>query len=515
MLLAFVALVTKANSQSKYVLITPDSLNNTVKLDYYWNWHILRLSDSTYYMNTWGVVDTNVVAQNYQYSSKIYNIIDNSINRYRLEFDTSGLVFPGCINGLSMSNNHILSLNKLEVYFYDSGVVKRQMARPLLTKLDLSNNKIWSNIYGDSSKYYDCASVKEIGNYYYVLGTRSVSISPAVDKQFCLIKIDTSGVLILEKVYPFVPREYASNLELINERLYINGNRVIPPYDEDKIQHIIKKIDAGGNLLNTTSLPFKLNSGSAQFSFFRSNYNNNSYLVSFNEENEENVLEFSTLNHKDIRYRIIDTNFTVIKTIIIKRDLPMILRSVNKIGEDKFLLTGAKYLDSSRLQLGAWACIIDTSGKLIWDITYSVRASANHYLTDGCVTKDGGFLLTGTVGPLPSAGLTKDGILIKVDSLGCLDTTGCYPLGLATIAKNNLNIKAYPNPFTNNVVIELPIDLNNNKEIIINDLFGKQIIKKETNNNTVEIESSSWPNGTYFVTIRYCNNSYNYKILKQ
>jgi hypothetical protein len=200
MLLAFVAFISKANSQSKYVLITPESLNNTVKLDYYWNWHILPLTDSTYYMNTWGVVDTNVQYNYYQYSSRIYNLNTYGFSSYQLHFDTMNRVFPGWINGLiKTKDEYILSLNRRTINIYDNDTLVSQMARPLLTKFNLSNNKIWSNIYGDSSKYYDCASVKEIGYYYYVLGTRSISISPAVDKQFCLMKIDTAGVLIWEK----------------------------------------------------------------------------------------------------------------------------------------------------------------------------------------------------------------------------------------------------------------------------------------------------------------------------
>jgi Secretion system C-terminal sorting domain len=513
--LAFVALATNANSQSKYVLITPDSLNNPVRVNYAWNWHILPLSDSTYYVNTWGFVDTNVIAQVYMFSNSIINEKNRIISNYRFEFDTNYGVFPALINSLTkLNSDSLLCLNAAYFHDYASGIVTRQMCRIQLVKLNTINSKIWSHIYGDTSKFYNPSSVKENNFAYYIGSTRGISVSPAVDKQFCLIKTDENGNQVWEKVYPFVPREYLFDIHTINGSLYLSGNRVIPPYYEERNQHIIKKVDTNGNLLLSKAFPFKLNSGTAIFNTY-SNIANIPLLVSFNTQHPEDIEARSTLDQKEIRMRWIDTNFNILNTKILTGGLAKILRHVKKVGEDKFLLVGAIYTDTIHQQLGAWACLIDTSGKLIWDRTYVIRDVVDHYLTDGVATKDGGYLLSGCVGGQTSKGTNQDAILIKIDSLGCLDTTGCYPLGLPKNNKQNIVINIYPNPTTNNVIIQMPNHLLGDKQIIIYDMQGKAIINQHIKNTTIELQSTAWVNGLYLVTIHFNNQTYHYKISKQ
>ena len=78
------------------------------------------------------------------------------------------------------------------------------------------------------------------------------------------------------------------------------------------------------------------------------------------------------------------------------------------------------------------------------------------------------------------------------------------------------HIKIFPNPVSNNLVIEFPTFIKTNQDISIYNLDGK-LMKCQMNHieNTVEINITSFEKGVYILQINADNNLYKQKLLKQ
>lgn len=71
----------------------------------------------------------------------------------------------------------------------------------------------------------------------------------------------------------------------------------------------------------------------------------------------------------------------------------------------------------------------------------------------------------------------------------------------------NLNLKVYPNPATNYIIIESE-DVINNVSVQVNDLSGKRVInEKMAQLKTITIDCTTWSNGCYFIALYDENNN--------
>jgi hypothetical protein len=73
-------------------------------------------------------------------------------------------------------------------------------------------------------------------------------------------------------------------------------------------------------------------------------------------------------------------------------------------------------------------------------------------------------------------------------------------------------IKVYPNSFHNSTILELSsffIDA----EVIINDILGKEMMRKRFSGNKMEIEKGNLESGVYFVKVRDNERQYVQKII--
>lgn len=80
------------------------------------------------------------------------------------------------------------------------------------------------------------------------------------------------------------------------------------------------------------------------------------------------------------------------------------------------------------------------------------------------------------------------------------------------LEKNELipQVSIYPNPFNRSATLALNnyISLgpgDQKPELLILDVFGKEVLKKEINNPQTEIERSNFPDGLYFYTVSFKN----------
>ncbi len=89
-----------------------------------------------------------------------------------------------------------------------------------------------------------------------------------------------------------------------------------------------------------------------------------------------------------------------------------------------------------------------------------------------------------------------DDVCVSTDSLTCVNKTGL----IAT--KKEKNIVVYPNPFINDITIQ--VTENSNKEVVIFDLLSKEMIRQAFNGNiTLDLQYLS--KGIYYYEIRNSN----------
>ena len=105
--------------------------------------------------------------------------------------------------------------------------------------------------------------------------------------------------------------------------------------------------------------------------------------------------------------------------------------------------------------------------------------------------------------------------LIAIDSFGCISNSSTeITVPSASISKSfkDLGIKMYPQPASNNVMIEFPNDIVN-AEISISDKIGRTIYTTQAKNSSVEINTLSLVSGIYFITIKNGGNSFYEKLI--
>lgn len=110
---------------------------------------------------------------------------------------------------------------------------------------------------------------------------------------------------------------------------------------------------------------------------------------------------------------------------------------------------------------------------------------------------------------------------VIVTKNGFIDTSDCVHVNNVGIGEVNLSnhINIYPNPFHDQVNIEITNWPTHGVEIGIRDILGKLIhmqkIELIANNETIKINTSKWAKGTYFVEIGQDENRVVEKIVVQ
>ena len=81
----------------------------------------------------------------------------------------------------------------------------------------------------------------------------------------------------------------------------------------------------------------------------------------------------------------------------------------------------------------------------------------------------------------------------------------------------NKDIRIYPNPVEDYAYVEIGFELQKNEEaeIRLHDMSGKQVQSIKTKNAVTKINTSVLPQGVYIVTAKTSNKSVNTKIVKK
>ena len=88
------------------------------------------------------------------------------------------------------------------------------------------------------------------------------------------------------------------------------------------------------------------------------------------------------------------------------------------------------------------------------------------------------------------------------------------PSALVNFPVNDLNIKIFPSPATDRIIIELS-DPAIPATLIVLDGSGREMLTRQICNSTVQIDIGSWPAGIYFVSVRKENKIMVTKVIRE
>jgi hypothetical protein len=157
-----------------------------------------------------------------------------------------------------------------------------------------------------------------------------------------------------------------------------------------------------------------------------------------------------------------------------------------------------------------WVLKIDENGKQLWEADYheKYRNILNNYYDTYFfgidTTSDSGYIIGGTT--RDSLG-NQVGVLVKLDSTGCLTDTACetrYFTGISTINEELEGVRLYPNPASSSITIALSQATNESKtlQLEIYDLLGRAVANYEMQGTEKTIPISSWESGSYFCILK-------------
>ncbi|HKR04167.1 MAG TPA: T9SS type A sorting domain-containing protein [Bacteroidia bacterium] len=151
---------------------------------------------------------------------------------------------------------------------------------------------------------------------------------------------------------------------------------------------------------------------------------------------------------------------------------------------------------------------INNSGGIIADTANWVMVSGNFQATGGeSYMLIGNFLNDSNITVFTNSFGNYDGAFYYIDDVSLTPCTGTEE-----ISHSNDELTIYPNP----VKDELKINFKNKiEEIKIFDVLGKEIYKKQFSNSNLQIPTSGFMKGIYFIEINNSKDTFRKKFLKE
>lgn len=193
------------------------------------------------------------------------------------------------------------------------------------------------------------------------------------------------------------------------------------------------------------------------------------------------------------------------------RDILMSLDVIRKtkkdnFSEDKGFLLGGYTQSEGKIQADDekfWMLYIDVNGKEEWrKHVEGTSKKQEERLVSAKLQSDGTFLLAGT----SAEELGRENW--KILKLGDKDLDDLV---------ENKEIRVYPNPAEDYCYVEIgfPMQFNEEAQIFLHDISGRQMQTIKTKNKVTKIKTAGLPQGVYVVTATTPNRSVNTKIVKK
>lgn len=190
------------------------------------------------------------------------------------------------------------------------------------------------------------------------------------------------------------------------------------------------------------------------------------------------------------------------------RDVVMSQNTINDISghKTKGFLIGGYTQSEEKIEKDDetfWMLYLDNKGEEVWRKHIEGKSrQKEERLVDAKLQNDGSYILAGTSAPE----LGKENW--KIVKLGDKDLD-------ELIEKQDIRI--YPNPVEDYCYVEIgfPLQYNEEAEIFLHDMSGRQVQNLKTKNRVTKINTSNLPQGVYVVTANASGKSVNAKIVKK
>lgn len=440
----------------------------------------------------------------------------------------------------------------------------------VLYKTDLQGNVLQEllDTFPNGGLIYNDIIESRDGRYLYWAGGGGEHVKPA--KNFWrLLKTDKDLNIIWVKDYPFEAEigevhtvkvlDSRENLMLCGYKYTEDGNRSDFPTLYPKI--CLMKVDSGGNVLGEYkpgpdyyNNPFGMevtDDGGVMvcgrtFSFGQSE--GAQYVLKTNAQGEEEWQELYVRNDgylMEIQRSLNQEAYYNAGITVTDRDKEMKYRGfVNKIdakgrelwrrhlsvsNKEQFAaLTVDRY--GSCVAAGftkyedvnadhAWMVKLDQEGHVVWQRSIPPHGFLleSEYLWDVVSLPDGSFVASGTIlmSPGMHQGRTQEGLLIRVDSNGCLYPECREPVRLKEPElQSGGSARLYPNPAREIVWLESVQPFAANTQVRLIDLTGKLIrtLPSPAGQTKMAYPLEALPAGTYWLHLESEDGAYTYKL---
>jgi hypothetical protein len=477
----------------------------------------------------------------------------NFSNAYRVAADSSfHTVFGSIVVTDSAYYVSGVTNDTLHSYYIDRG---------MLMKIDTNGNKVWTRVYGDTTKTMETRNSSMITTNQGYLA--NVGRNPYDGTGFLLIT-DGEGNIIINKSYdsqtPNIRIRLTGVVQNSSDNFYLSGTY----YDEPYNKALLIKTDSLGNELWRQlydTAPYEV------YAIDILNFSDNKFIISCNKwlneyhqfsyEDGAWIFEIDSVGnllneyHTPINNRWISVNsmtktkdkgviFCHTEGIRVAGTSPTIpsyeyegyigkldsnlqlvwekrygsiysqFANVKEKDNGHLLVTGSLRSDLSldSVRFTGWLMELDENGDSLWQREYNVfkERGQTHILTEFDILADGRLVMAGYVNNRTSnAGNATFywGWLIRTDSFGCI-VPGCQLLdnteNVAVVFDNDVVV--YPNPASEVVHFRFDKVINEKAVIRVYSSLG-QLIGRVSMDNVEEgqIDVSDWNSGMYFYGI--------------
>jgi hypothetical protein len=415
----------------------------------------------------------------------------------------TGLVKKSNVNfGLGADLVNTLTFNKYDSCYYftygsEDSIIDTldDHYRKWIAKANKNGDILFTKRISD--KYYTFLGayiVPNDSNTLWICGTNTF-VGQAANNvaYFKLYKIDTSGSILWQDSFPAPPDEFMSNM--INDdagNLYMCGVDYVGDFLDNNYKFLVKKVNKNGTLILNKYFPNPLN---CSWPYLVKLPNNNMVLINI-QNDSVTANQYNDLGPL-IRMQFLDSNLIVYKTTLTRCDGLNSYYTMQLTNKGNIVFVGSKFTNKT-YKLSPWFAILDTNGNVLCNKTYTIRGTTAMYFA--CITEDaeGNFYIGGTIGA--DSAHTQDGLVIKLDSNGCLDNNYCYPLGFKEVVPEPIaQLNVYPNPASNAITIALNIENLYGGVLSIYNASGQLVHNSNALKSFQTIAASTWPKGIYFI----------------
>lgn len=376
------------------------------------------------------------------------------------QFDTSGNLLQYTVyndpigdNVVGVYPNSFIKLANNKGYAGIGGIFERVFGFLILYDIGGSVRKVVE--YPDNILQDNYIEIIEISDGFFILGNKQKN---NFHQDIFLMKTDKEGNKLWEKSYGHPTREnfYGSIVKVNNNEYVIGGGTTtIPPSPQ---------------LVYNTSDFYIIDSLGIQKSFWQSQPSSTDMGVGYGMHRTTagrfiyatNELHFGPpINVYERKLKLIerDSDYNIVNERTFGDfHASNFLLNFKNLNNGDFFLLGQRAFSYTSGYLWGSMLRLSPNGDSIWNHLDTAFALASNILYDAVELPSGSIIACGysrTTNPL------KDwGWIIKVNKDGCVDTLNCMPISSILSVPNEDKLKAYPNPSTGVVYLNIPESLN-------------------------------------------------------